>query len=446
MKRDVKYIVVASGLLIGLTYYLIKHVADLDRSVTNFAVAYTAMFGYLAVTIFASLAMRPHVVAKDFDYDSVSIDVFVPVYNEDPALLAAGILSLTRQTRLPQAMWLVDDGSDTPVLDSTEVQSAVAVARRAGIAVHEHRQDNAGKRVAQTWGFEQSTADVYVTVDSDTVLADDAVEKILIPFGRADVMCVGGLAAGQNHTKSVLTRVIELGFVMAFLSGRMAEGYFGSVRVNCGILAAYRGNVVRENLGRYLTQKFLGQPVNIGDDRALTIYCKERGRAEFQPAAVAYSALPETLSHLVRQRTRWARSWYWGTLWLLRRKVNSADFLLTVAQCAGMACYLVTAVVAVVGISTGEIEPRLLGWAVVTSIAIGMTVSLRYVAWARPHDPLPSRLLTWLLSPLSSVLYMFLLVPLYWYAACTLRPKGWGTRQTVEVGLHSTSREMLDAA
>jgi len=395
------------------------------------------MYLYLAVTVIASLAAKSHREPSSHVLHDLTVDAVMPIFNEDPELLAAGIESFAIQTRKPRSLWLVDDGSTDPALDSPIVRTGVRHCRLAGIHVELVRQANAGKRHAQANAFKSSDADIFVTVDSDAVLRPDAIEKPLIPFHRDSVMSVGGVAIGQNHKQSLFTRVVELGFVMAFLNGRVAEGAFGAVRVNCGILAAYRGAPVRENLERYLNQLFLGVPVVTGDDRALTIYAKERGRAEFQVDAIAYTALPTSLSHLVRQRVRWARSWYWGTAWLLRRNLRSADFLLTFLQVIGMAMYLVSATLAVVGILVGEISPRLLLWTLALSAGIAMATSSRYVMYGRPDENWQSRFVTWLFSPLSSVLYMFILVPLYWYAGFTLKKNSWGTRRRVEVAFHT---------
>ena len=250
-------------------------------------------------------------------------------------------------------------------------------------------------------------------------------------------MSVGGLAYGQNYRRSLLTRAIDVGFVMSFIQGRLAEGYFGSVRVNCGILAAYRGEVVRPNMHRYLNQRFLGSPVRAGDDRALTFFAKERGRTEFQAEAIAYSALPENIGHLTRQRMRWSRSWCWGTLWLLRRPVRSADFLFTITQLLGIMTYGVSLFIAVVGAVTGAISIDLMIQTLVTATLIGMMSHLRYVAVARQDESLRSRLFTWLISPLTSMLNLILFLPLYYIAMSRPRPaRIWGTRKTVEVGLH----------
>jgi cellulose synthase/poly-beta-1,6-N-acetylglucosamine synthase-like glycosyltransferase len=430
--------VYAVSSLIASTYLLVGHLQHAAK-LTNLALCFTFMWAHLALKLIFSLGARPH--DTGFDDSALAVDVVVPIYNEDPALLAAGIHSVALQTRRPRTLWLIDDGCHLEgephlILETFFVREAIEAAERAGVRVECRRQENHGKRHAQSVAFSASDADVFVTVDSDTVLHAEAIAKLLTPFGDARVMSVGGAACGQNYRRSLFTRVVEIGFVMSFIQGRMAEGFFGSVRVNCGILAAYRGDVVRDNLSRFLGQRFLGRAVRAGDDRMLTLFAKERGRAEFQPEAVAYSALPVNLHHLVRQRLRWCRSFCWGTLWLLRRPLTSADFWFTFTQVLAMVMYGITSVVSVSGALTGAISPALLLSTVQTATAVGLISHFRYVLLARPGEPLTQRLLTWALSPLTSVLSWSVLMPLYFVAVATPRPRhGWGTRRTVEVRL-----------
>jgi cellulose synthase/poly-beta-1,6-N-acetylglucosamine synthase-like glycosyltransferase len=426
----------------GLAAYLLSGHLFYASKLTNLALCHTLMWSHLALKMAASLRARPHTVAPGSDLDSLRVDVVVPIYNEDPALLAAGIRSMIRQTRLPRAVWLVDDGSrhgDQPfyILQDPVVVEAAADLEVAGVQVVKARQENRGKRHAQSVAFTRSDADIFVTVDSDTVLKDDAVEKLLIPFSRPATMSVGGTACGQNYQKSLFTRVLESGFVMSFIQGRMAEGSFGSVRVNCGILAAYRGDVVRDNMDRFLNQYFLHRPVTAGDDRALTLFAKERGRTEFQPEAVAYSALPVSVGHLVRQRLRWCRSFCWGTIWLLRRPITSADFWFTFTQVLALVMFGISMSSSVIGTFTGSTSPALLTESIYTATAIGLVSHFRYVLMARPGESVWQRMLTWWVSPLQTFLSLFILMPLYFVAIVTPRPqRTWGTRAKVEVGLY----------
>ena len=52
--------------------------------------------------------------------DQLHVTVAVPVYNEDPALLDRCLYAMINQTRPPQLIWVVDDGSKT---DYSEVAS-----------------------------------------------------------------------------------------------------------------------------------------------------------------------------------------------------------------------------------------------------------------------------------------------------------------------------------
>lgn len=451
MRKTLPVIVVTFITYLLLAYLLVGHwyYAPL---LTNFAVLHAALFVHLCLKVTASVAAKPHMPKPDFDYSALRVDVVVPIYNEDPALLAAGLRALAAQDRLPDHVWLIDDGSHDHgepllVLESTAVREAVWAAEASGITMHCLRQPNQGKRWAQKVAFRESDADVFVTIDSDTCLDRRAIGKLLIPFGQADVQSVAGMACGQNYRKSILTRAIDLGFTMAFIQGRLAEGFFGQVRVNCGILAAYRGDVVRDNLPRYLNQQFLEQPVKAGDDRALTYFAKERGRTECQIEAIAYSAIPETFGHLVRQRMRWARSWCWGTLLLLRRPITTSDFWFTFTQLVGIFGFATVLVLAITGLSLGVVSGSLLINALILTFVIGAVMHLRYVVVAHPDEPMHQRVFTWLFSPLATLLYIGMTLPLYFVAMLSPRPqKTWGTRETIEVRLHDVSEPVSDKA
>jgi hyaluronan synthase len=421
----------------GLIYLGVGHVIDVGVYSTPLSVLFAIMFLNLSINFWGSISHRAHKPnpKKQDLLNALTVAVIVPVYNEDPKLLAAGLDSLLHQTRMPQEVWITDDGSTNQPLRTWPVRKAVDALRKGGVMVRTKRQTNAGKRHAQAAGFTMSKADIYVTIDSDTVLDPKAIEELLIPFQQRSTMSVAGIVYGQNHKKSLLTRIIELGFSNSFMSGRAAEGFFKTVRVNCGIIAAYRGEIVRSNMDRYLSQTFLGAPALFGDDRALTILSREEGDCLYQPTAIAYSALPEKINHLIRQRLRWAKSWFWGTWWLLSRPFSSPEFWLTFFQICSMTAYF-TAVGSIIFLaSTGAVSPVIVGMTMLVSVLIGMVSNLRYIFWGRRDVSAWDRILTWLTSPLSSVLYMVCLTPLYLVAVLTLKKNGWGTRQKVEVEL-----------
>lgn len=404
---------------------------------SNFAIANIFSFLYLGSMMFLAYAKRTHRVPRDQRQvlDVLTVDVVIPAYNEDRVTLLASLDSLDNQTRLPRRVYVVDDGSTVPVANYiADWQAHQGRHRALNFELVVFRQPNAGKREAQARAFEASDADILVTSDSDTVYDDRAIAEGLKPFLDPRTQSVAGMLLGLNNRRSVFTRVVDLGFTMSFLVGRMAEGVVGGVTVNCGGLAFYRGAVIRENLTTYLNQRFLGRPVSSGDDRMLTNFAMLRGRTVFQETSVAYTLLPANLSHLVRQRVRWARSWYWGVGWLLTRlRFRHPSFWLTYGNVTSFALY--TGLVLVIVCRRAIIAPQSLWGFALVLVIIGYIRSLRYLLIRRPDESFRSQLFTWALSPLTSLLQALVLSPLYYWAGLTMRNARWGTRQDVEVGL-----------
>ena len=67
------------------------------------------------------------------------------------------------------------------------------------------------------------------------------------------------------------------------------------------------GNRSDRDRDGYLNETFFGRPVEFFDDSILTMYALERGKAVQQPTAFAFTAMPENMSHHVRQYVRWMR-------------------------------------------------------------------------------------------------------------------------------------------
>lgn len=438
------YILTAVGMG-GLAFL---HLSRMDGSAIR--IPFIVMFLALSFMHILALGHRPVVPKEENDtqIESVRMGVAIPVYNEDPALVAAGLQAIARQTLLPKVVIIVDDGSQVPIMDDDRICGAVAGLIAAGVETFPLRQKNAGKRHAQARAFLHpagNDVEIWTTIDSDTVLDSEALWHLAIPFQNPKTMSVAGQIYGTNHKRSLLTRIIELGYSMSFINGRAADGTFGANRVNCGALAAYRSSVIRENIDRYLNQEFLGLPCTSGDDRALTILARERGRTEFQPTAVAYTAHPVKMSHLVRQRLRWAKSWYWGSFWLLSRPLDKIEFWLALSQILGMIAYLGVMIAVLVLVLTGAMSPVVFPIMIGISAGIAMISSMRYIVHGRKDVSLGDRILTWLTSPLSTLLFMFVLNPLYWIAAFQLKKRAWGTRQSVEVDTVAMDRYMTEA-
>ncbi|MFF7328895.1 glycosyltransferase [Streptomyces sp. NPDC008150] len=359
----------------------------------------------------------------------------VTTYNEAPAMLRRCLESILGQTLTPQSLTIVDDCSSD--------QSAHAVVEEmrpkfeeAGIRLDFIRfAVNQGKRHGLAAGFREAPeADAYLCVDSDTVLDEHAVAELAEPFSKRRVQCVTGLVLAHNRSVNLLTRLIDMRYVNAFLGERVAYSRLGSVLCACGSLAMYRGWVVRKHLDDFLDQRFLGLPATFGDDRRLTYYCLTEGLSLIQPSSVGYTDVPERLNHYIRQQVRWGKSFIReGFLLLGKFRVSRMYWWLNLIELVTWVAFTVALLASLFAI---VLHPT--GWQLLATYLAYMCVmawvrSIHYLRGAAGVGPL-DRTLTFLAAPLYALMNLCLLLPLRLWSLATLRQTKWGTRSTVEVG------------
>ncbi|MFJ8604522.1 glycosyltransferase [Streptomyces shenzhenensis] len=310
-------------------------------------------------------------------------------------------------------------------------------ARAAGVATTWTRQTNAGKRHAQAAGVRHSPdADVYITAESDSCFAPNAIAEILLPLARPRVQSVAGIVLATNHRANLLTRLADLWFTTGQLTDRSAMSAMGAVLVNSGPLAAYRAAVVRDNLDSYLGERFMGRPVTFSDDSLLALYALLRGRTVQQPSAVVFTALPEKPFHFARMYMRWMRGSTIRSLWRMRYlPITGWAYWAQLIRCFQVA--LSTAVLSwlliVEPVRYGTRPPA--GFLIVP-VLIGWAQGLRYLGVIRSDEQIRERAATWLLMPRAVLGSWTVLRAMRWYGMATCARTGWGTRQNgAEVAL-----------
>ncbi len=310
---------------------------------------------------------------------------------------------------------------------------------RAGIDYRTIRfERNLGKREALAAAFAlHPDADVYVCVDSDTHLDGDAVRHVLAPFAQRRTNAVTGLVLASNARRNLLTRLIDLRYANAFLYERAAYSLLGSVLCCCGSLAAYRGAVVREHMGDFLGQRFLGRACTYGDDRRLTQYALLRGRVVLQPNAVAWTEVPTNLAWYLRQQNRWNKSFFRESLWTVTRaRVHRPAFWLASVELGSWLVFTGALLAAMVALPLGAGGVHgswsLGGAYVMYAMLLSYARSARYVEVRHVAMPWPERVGSYLLAPLYGLLNVGVLLWVRLYSLATLRDNGWGTRAQVE--------------
>src|SRR5215470_2615744 len=142
------------------------------------ALLWTALFLAAGHQIALAWFDKPFTVtlAQQVQLDRLRVTVNVPLYNEDPAVIDRTIYALFRQSRLPNRIQVVDDGSTSS--DYAEIRDYWLRHVPRGVDFSWVRTRNGGKRHAQAVTFHNDyRADIFVTLDSDTTLDRRAIEE-----------------------------------------------------------------------------------------------------------------------------------------------------------------------------------------------------------------------------------------------------------------------------
>ena len=392
-------------------------------------VIWAIAFACTALQWLVSWLERPYTVTprQQARLDLMQVTVNIPVYNEEPVVLDRVLYALFAQTRLPNRVDVVDDGSTQE--DYSAVRDYWLSHHPPSVELNWRRYPNVGKKRAQARTFgSDATAEVFVTLDSDTTLARNALEEGLKPFADSTVHSVAGIELAWNYGCSLLTRIKGVNALIwqfTVCSAQSVAG--GNVLVNRGTFALYRADMIRETLAAYVGETLFGRPVMLGDDTMLTLFALNRGRAVQQPSAVCFAMYPETLSHTLRQWTRWMRGTALRTLWRLRY-LSPASWGWWYTAITTWSYLAFVSVLAAVAVDWHEAR-SFAATALSISAAWMWLVASRMFAVRRSDQRLIDRLEAFLLVPVAMVWLTLVLRPMRLWGTLTMREQGWVTRR-----------------
>ena len=233
--------------------------------------------------------------------------IIVPAYNEGKQVYDT-LMSLAGSDYPEGKLQLlaIDDGSK----DNTW-QWMQAAKKTLGDRVAIYQQPkNKGKRHALYRGFHLGTGEVFVTVDSDSIVNADTLRNLVSPFITNETCgAVAGNIRVLNNKKALLPKMLDVSFTLSFEFVRSAESQLNSVLCTPGALAAYRRSAVFACLEEWINQTFMGSPSDIGEDRAMTNMILKQGKhVLFQRNAYAFTNVPEKYTGLYKMFIRWGRS------------------------------------------------------------------------------------------------------------------------------------------
>jgi cellulose synthase/poly-beta-1,6-N-acetylglucosamine synthase-like glycosyltransferase len=248
----------------------------------------------LLVGIFAIIdrLRRPHRMASPGFNPRIA--VLIPAYNEEKVIVRT-VRSVLNSDYANLHIIVIDDGSSDR---TAEVARQAFTAEIAAGHVQVLSKPNGGKAAALNYALDRLTEEVYVGIDADTVIAPDAISKLIPHFEDPLIGAVAGNAKVGNRV-NLWTRWQALEYITSQNFERRALDLFNVVVVVPGAIGAWRTGPVKE-VGGY--------PINtVAEDADLTMALLELGlKVVYEDRSLAFTEAPIDVKGLMRQRFRWS--------------------------------------------------------------------------------------------------------------------------------------------
>ena len=305
-------------LLLSSVYWMIGLQTDytqfnLDRTSTTFGAVFMAVAvgllifkaGFFLFTLVRYFMYKA--IPSVTDEELPTCTVIVPAYNEGKQVWAT-LMSLAESDYPKEKLQLIsiDDGSKD---DTWHWMKEAKKILGENVTICQQPK-NMGKRHALYRGFNEGTGEVFITVDSDSIVDKDTLRIMASPFViNEKVGAVAGNIRVLNNKREILPKMLDVSFALSFEFVRSAESTLNSVLCTPGALSAYRASAVFKCLPDWINQTFMGKPSDIGEDRAMTNMILKQGKhVLFQRNAIAYTNVPEKYKGLYKMFIRWGRS------------------------------------------------------------------------------------------------------------------------------------------
>ena len=220
--------------------------------------------------------------------------MLIPAFNEEK-VIERTVRAVHNSTYRNLRVLVVDDGSRDHTLQVCREAFRQEIMEKRVLLLS---KPNAGKAAALNHGLEHVDEEIFVGIDADTVIAPEAIERMLPHFLYPEVAAVAGNAKVGNRV-NLWTRWQALEYITSQNFERRALNTLRAVSVVPGAIGAWRTSDVRD-VGGYHTD-------TVAEDADLTMSLLERGkRVEYEDRAVAFTEAPATANGLMRQRFRWS--------------------------------------------------------------------------------------------------------------------------------------------
>lgn len=215
------------------------------------------------------------------------LTVLIPAYNEE-ASIAETLQSLKAQSRPADRILVVDDGSKDRTAE---------IARSYGVDVIATPRNTGSKSGALNHGIQFVDDEFVLTIDADTFLAPDALEKVMAGMQDPNVGVVCGFVI-PRYVRTIWERGRYIEYLFAFGFYKQAQDQYNATLISSGCFSMFRTADVKA-VGGWSHQ-------TVGEDMDLTWKIRFTGKTvRFVPEAVCYPIEPHNYHFLSKQLKRW---------------------------------------------------------------------------------------------------------------------------------------------
>lgn len=216
------------------------------------------------------------------------LTVIIPAYNEAEGI-ADTVRSLQEQTLPPLKIIVVDDCSSDGTGDA---------ARAMGVHVIRPWENTGSKAGAQNYAMPLVETEFVMAVDADTILAPDAIEKLLPSLDDPEVAAACGFVL-PRRVETVWERGRYVEYMLAFNFYKPIQDLYGKPLISSGCFSVYRAEHLRAAGGWSIR--------TMAEDMDLTWTFYEKGlKVRFVPEAVCYPIEPHNREFMSKQLKRWS--------------------------------------------------------------------------------------------------------------------------------------------
>jgi len=300
--------------------------------------------GYLMLNLISVFSLRAYLPNKVLEnipqiYSGLEppVSILVPAYNEQLTIVAS-VQSLLQLSYPLYDVIIVNDGSKDKTMEvlketfglipypeayretlkTKTVRTIYRSTQYSNLRVID--KENGGKADALNAGINASHYPLFCSVDADSMLQRNSLQRITYPFMEDQrVIAVGGTVRVSNGCKVQDGSLLEIGlpknmlalfqvieYLRAFLFGRLGWSVLDALLIISGAFGVFRKDVVIE-VGGFRTD-------TVGEDMELVVRLhrtlrkrKKAYRMVFLPDPVSWTEVPEDLKTLKNQRIRWQR-------------------------------------------------------------------------------------------------------------------------------------------